>query len=73
MWISGWIPSQPKASPLNAATQQEEELSIAAVSRQREAAVTSIIAALRVSDFVEARRQSYEEIRLKRLLDTLKV
>lgn len=71
MWIFRFIPSRPKASPSNAATPDQEELSIAAVTRQRAAAINSMVAALRHFRFVEARRHSYEEIRLNRLLETL--
>jgi hypothetical protein len=72
MWISRLLPSRPKSSPSNAAPQDHEALGIAAVSRQREAALCSMVAALRRSNFVEAREHSYEEIRLKRLLENLK-
>jgi hypothetical protein len=51
-------------------------LGIAAVARQREAALCRMLVARRRSNFiearVEAREHSYEEIRLKRLLDALK-
>jgi hypothetical protein len=76
MWISKLLPTRPKASPSNATPQSREGLSIAEVSREREAAVRNMIAALRRSNFiearVEAREHSYEEIRLKRLLETLR-
>jgi hypothetical protein len=72
MWISKLLPARPKASPSNATPQSREGLSIAEVSREREAAVRNMVAALRRSNFIKAREYSCEEIRLKRLLDTLK-
>jgi hypothetical protein len=72
MWISKLLPTRPKASPSNATPQSRELLSIAEVSREREAAVRNMVAALRRSNLIEAREYSCEEIRLKRLLDTLK-
>lgn len=73
MWIDRLISSRRKTSPSNAGPQHhDDELSVAGVSKKREAAVRSMVAALRRSDVVEARRYSYEEIRLKQVLNTLK-
>jgi len=73
MWIDRLIFSRRKTSPSNAAPQHhDDELSVSDVSNKREAAVRSMVAALRRADFVEAKKYSYEEIRLKRLLNTLK-
>jgi hypothetical protein len=72
MWIEKLIPSRPKSLPLNPPSQNDDTLSVAAVSRQHQAAISNMVTALRRSDFVEARKHSNEEIRLKRLLNTLK-
>lgn len=73
MWIDRLISSRRKTSASNAAPQHhDDESSVAGVSKKREAAVRSMVAALRRSDFVEAKKYSYEEIRLKQLLNALK-
>ena len=66
MWLANILPSKPSFS--DAVDSTSEPLSIAEVARLRDAAIRNMVAAIARHDFHNARRYSYEEARLKTLL-----
>jgi hypothetical protein len=66
MWLANILPSEPSSSV--AVDSTSEPLSIEEVARLRDAAIRNMVAAIARHDFNNARRYSYEEARLKTLL-----
>jgi hypothetical protein len=66
MWWANILRSKPSFS--DAVDSTSEPLSVADVARLRDAAIRNMVAAIACHDFNNARRYSYEEARLKTLL-----
>ncbi|HEY3988935.1 MAG TPA: hypothetical protein VGM02_06535 [Acidobacteriaceae bacterium] len=76
MWMTKILPirrntSQPRTAQSCPATPAPEPLTIAEATRQHNAAIRNMVAAIAGHDFPKARQHSYEEIRLKNLLKEL--
>jgi hypothetical protein len=71
MWLARILAAQRNPSSSNAVNSSSEPLSIAQVATQRDTAIRNMVAAITQHDFSNARTYSYEEARLKRLLQDM--
>jgi hypothetical protein len=71
MWLANTLRSKPSFS--DAVDSTSEPLSIAEVARLRDTAIRNMVAAIACHDFNNARRYSYEEARLKTLLQDMAI
>jgi hypothetical protein len=69
MWLAQILPSHRTPSSSTESDSNDEPLSTAQVANQRDAAIRNMVAAICQHEFNNARRYSYEEARLKRLLE----
>jgi hypothetical protein len=68
MWLAKILPAHRAPSSSTEINANDERLSIAQVAAQRDAVIRNMVAAIARHDFSNARHYSYEEVRLKRLL-----
>lgn len=71
MWLAKVLPANRKPSRPEAAAATVGPMTISELTEQRDAAIKDMVASIAEHDFINARRYSYEEVRLKRLLQDL--
>jgi hypothetical protein len=69
MWLAQILPSHRTPSSSTEVNSSDDLLSTAKLATQHDAAISNMVAAIAQHDFSNARRYSYEEARLKRLLE----
>ena len=68
MWLTRILPIHRNSSSSDGAVPEEASLTVAEVARQRHAAIKDMCISIAKHDFINARRYSNEEARLKDLL-----
>jgi hypothetical protein len=68
MWLAKILPAHRAPSSSTEIKPNHEQLPIAQIATQRDAAIRNMVAAIAQHDFNHARLYSYEEARLKKLL-----
>jgi hypothetical protein len=71
MWLAKILTVNRNSSPSEAADPTCTPLTIAELNSQRQTAIRKMVASIAKHDFLNARRYSYEEVRLKRILRDL--
>ena len=69
MWLAKILTLNPSPSEAEDAT--STPVTIAELTSQRQTAIKKMVASIAMHDFLNARRYSYEEVRLKRILRDL--
>ena len=70
MWLSKFLPVDHDGLRPDTSVSSTATLTASEVKLQREAAIRNMVAAIAGHDFINARRYSYEEMRLKKILFT---
>jgi hypothetical protein len=71
MWMAKILPKNRNTSRSDTDSPTNAPLTIAEIAKQRDAAIQSMVAAIAAHDFINARRYSDDEIRLKTFIHDL--